>query len=134
MHHLFYLFQWKGSVALRLCRWTVDWTGYSMSSISESSMPYDDHFITPEFEPSSNFPDSTFCKIGLRSLNIRRPRRHSQAMSPYPSPYEDQRPSPHALDDHQASTIPMIQLVRRRSTRTIFTAIHNLTFHTPPCI
>ena len=87
-------------------------TGYS---ISESSMPYDDHFQHDYSRPnSSHRPISPVrppsAKNTYGSLSIRRPRRHSQAVSPYPSPYEDQRPSsPHALDDHQASTIPRVK-------------------------
>lgn len=88
-------------------------TGYSMSSVS--SIPYDDHFHHDYSRPnSSHRPISPVrppsAKNTYGSLSIRRPRRHSQAVSPYPSPYEDQRPSsPHTLDDHQASTIPRVK-------------------------
>jgi hypothetical protein len=104
-------------------------TGYSVSSVS--SMAYDDgqhgaHLhqdysrpnsshhrpISPSSRPTSS--KSSYANGG--SLSIRRGRRHSHAMSPYPSPYDnisDQRPSssPHPLNDHQDSRArSMIQL------------------------
>ncbi|EGO01842.1 hypothetical protein SERLA73DRAFT_166349 [Serpula lacrymans var. lacrymans S7.3] len=94
-------------------------TGYSISSVS--SLPYDDnapsqHHMHHDYSrpnsshhrpisptrPSSSKPGY----VNGGSLSIRRPRRHSQAMSPYPSPYEQhpsERPSssPQPLDEHQ---------------------------------
>ena len=64
-------------------------TGYS---ISDSSMPYDDHFQRDYSRPNSS--RRPISPVRPRFLSIRRPRHHSQAMSLYPSPYEDQRPSP----------------------------------------
>ncbi|KAF8631134.1 hypothetical protein AX15_002481 [Amanita polypyramis BW_CC] len=92
-------------------------TGYSMSSVS--SMPYqDEHFHHDYSRPNSSHrpispvrPPSAKSTYTPGSLSIRRPRRHSQAMSPYPSPYEDhQRPSsPRGVDDHQTSSIPRVR-------------------------
>ncbi|TEB35510.1 hypothetical protein FA13DRAFT_1788139 [Coprinellus micaceus] len=85
-------------------------TGYSMSSVS--SMPYahagtteDHHMDSYSSRPSSSHhrpispsrPHSSKSNYGA-ALSVRRARRHSQAMSPYPSPYdqahtEAQRPS-----------------------------------------
>ncbi|KAK7061582.1 AGC/RSK protein kinase [Favolaschia claudopus] len=99
-------------------------TGYSMSSVS--SLPYQDspNPNTDYSRPSSSHhrpispsrPGSSHktsygppSNGSTNSLLIRRPRRHSQAMSPYPSPYEpaglqqhDDRPSssPQPLDEH----------------------------------
>lgn len=92
-------------------------TGYSMSSVSSmgygddhmqhdyhsSSRPSSSHHhgrpMTPPRPSSSKSPYSN-------SLSIRRARRHSQALSPYPSPmYEhDQRPStsPQPASGHHA--------------------------------
>ncbi|KAF7355172.1 AGC/RSK protein kinase [Mycena sanguinolenta] len=92
-------------------------TGYSMSSVS--SLPYQDsndysrpsssHHrpISPSRPHSSSKSYTNNSNSSQTSLGIvRRPRRHSQAMSPYPSPYEqatspDQRPStsPQPIDD-----------------------------------
>jgi hypothetical protein len=90
-------------------------TGYSVSSMS--SMPYEDkgsshyshdynrpnsshHGRAPS--PTSSRPGSSHQAYAQDSLSVRRARRHSQAMSPYPSPYghgSEQRPStsPHPL-------------------------------------
>ncbi|KAH7903536.1 HSF-type DNA-binding-domain-containing protein [Hygrophoropsis aurantiaca] len=87
-------------------------TGYSISSVS--SLPYEEspsqqhHSYHPQthgdysrpssshhrpISPSLSRPPSTN-KYAPSSLSIRRPRRHSQAMSPYPSPYDHHdRPS-----------------------------------------
>ncbi|KAK7038364.1 hypothetical protein R3P38DRAFT_3475246 [Favolaschia claudopus] len=99
-------------------------TGYSMSSVS--SLPYQDspNPNADYFHPSSNHrrpfspsrPSSSHktsygppSNGSTNSLLIRRPRRHSQATSPYPSPYEpaglqqhDDRPSSSSqpLDEH----------------------------------
>ncbi|PFH52886.1 hypothetical protein AMATHDRAFT_139374 [Amanita thiersii Skay4041] len=94
-------------------------TGYSMTSVS--SLPYqDDHLHHDYSRPNSSHrpisplrPPSAKSSYGPGSLSIRRPRRHSQAMSPYPSPYDQpdqQRPSssPQPVDDHQAS-IPRVR-------------------------
>ncbi|KAJ7591241.1 HSF-type DNA-binding-domain-containing protein [Mycena floridula] len=79
-------------------------TGYSMSSVS--SLPYEDptgygsrpnssHHHRPP-SPSSRPQSSNSKSYSQASLSIRRARRHSQAVTPYPSPYEhgdQQRPS-----------------------------------------
>jgi hypothetical protein len=57
-------------------------------------------------------PPSSSKQYAPSSLSIRRPRRHSQAMSPYPSPYGEhpssERPStsPHPVDD---GTMPRVR-------------------------
>lgn len=88
-------------------------TGYSMSSVS--SLPYQDEHIHHDYSrPNSSHhrpispsrPPSSKSSYNSGSLSVRRSRRHSQAMSPYPSPYDhspdQQRPStsPQPLDDH----------------------------------
>ncbi|KAI6035197.1 HSF-type DNA-binding-domain-containing protein [Pisolithus orientalis] len=88
-------------------------TGYSISSVS--SLPYEEspHHAYPHGEfsrktsPTSR-PSSSSKQYGPGSLSIRRPRRHSQAISPYPSPYdhhasERRSPSPQPADDHNVS-------------------------------
>jgi hypothetical protein len=99
-------------------------TGYSMSSVS--SLPYqDDHLHQDYSRPNSSHhrpisPARPHSSSRLNypgaggSLSVRRARRHSQAMSPYPNPYdhpEDQRPStsPQPVDDHQSSGIPRVR-------------------------
>jgi len=94
-------------------------TGYSMSSVS--SMPYQDDYSRPNSSHhrpiSPSRPTSSKSNYGPGSLSIRRARRHSQAMSPYPNPYdqtEQQRPStsPTPIDDHQTqggSGIPRVR-------------------------
>jgi hypothetical protein len=90
-----------------------------MSSVS--SLPYDDnnssHHLQDYSRPNSSHhrpsspsrPHSSKSNYPTSgSLSIRRARRHSQAMSPYPSPYEhssEQRPStsPQPNDEHQGS-------------------------------
>ncbi|KAI6047363.1 HSF-type DNA-binding-domain-containing protein [Pisolithus marmoratus] len=93
-------------------------TGYSISSVS--SLPYEesphhayqhgDHARPGsshhrQDSPTSRPPSSS--KQYANSLSIRRPRRHSQAVSPYPSPYDhpSERPSssPQPADDHNAN-------------------------------
>ncbi|KAF9045888.1 hypothetical protein BDZ89DRAFT_1058449 [Hymenopellis radicata] len=92
-------------------------TGYSMSSVS--SMGYGDDHMQHDYHPSSRpssshhhgrpmtppRPSSSKSPYS-NSLSIRRARRHSQALSPYPSPmYEhDQRPStsPQPTSGHHA--------------------------------
>lgn len=95
-------------------------TGYSMSSVS--SMPYaDDHMHSDYSRPNSSHrpispsrPHSS--KSTYNALGVRRARRHSQAISPYPSPYdhpEQQRPSTSprpVVDDHSsAGGIPRVR-------------------------
>ena len=94
-------------------------TGYSMSSVS-SAMSYQDDYSRPSsshHRPISPVrPNSSKSNYnnGPGSLRVGRSRRHSQAMSPYPSPYdhnEQQRPStsPQPIDDHQSNGIPRIR-------------------------
>lgn len=85
-------------------------TGYSMSSVS--SMPYHDDYSRPSsshhrpISPSRPTSSKSNYNGSMGSLSVRRERRHSQAMSPYPSPYdhqtEQQRPStsPQPIDSH----------------------------------
>ncbi|KAJ7228822.1 HSF-type DNA-binding-domain-containing protein [Mycena pura] len=79
-------------------------TGYSMSSVS--SVPYQDEYSRPSSSHhrplSPSRPQSSKSSYSNSSVGIlRRPRRHSQVMSPYPSPYE------HAPPEHQRpSTSP----------------------------
>jgi len=100
-------------------------TGYSMSSVS--SLTYDDSstshlhhdYSRPNSShhrpPSPSRPQSSksaYSSTG--SLSVRRARRHSQAMSPYPSPYdhaEQRRPStsPQPNDDHQHGGISRVR-------------------------
>jgi hypothetical protein len=95
-------------------------TGYSMSSVS--SLPYDEHIHHDYSRPGSSHhrpgspprPASSKSTYAPGSLSVRRARRHSQAMSPYPSPYdhsEQQRPStsPQPVDDHQSTGIPRVR-------------------------
>lgn len=114
-------------------------TGYSVSSISSLSTPYEDtagHFGHHDYSrpnsshhpssarpitPSSRPPSSKSAYPGsANSLSIRRDRRHSHAMSPYPSPYGDHPPpsagserpstSPQPSDDQTSSgTIPRVR-------------------------
>ncbi|KAI1792903.1 HSF-type DNA-binding-domain-containing protein [Ganoderma leucocontextum] len=103
-------------------------SGYSASSMSTLPTPYEDqsaHFSHDysrpgsghhrPLSPSSSRPPSSKSYANGGSLSIRRERRHSQAMSPYPSPYSEhpsQRPStsPHPADDHAGSgTIPRVR-------------------------
>ena len=106
-------------------------TGYSMSSVS--SLLYEDHSSLHHVGHNyGSRPNSSHHRINLPtqplsskssyhtsgSLSMRRHRRHSQAMSPYPSPYE--HPDHHRLssslhpnDDHHggiARVRSMIQL------------------------
>ncbi|KAF8268310.1 HSF-type DNA-binding-domain-containing protein [Lactarius quietus] len=82
-------------------------TGYSVSSMS--SIPYDDnhHYSNDYSRPSSGHhrpitptssrpPSSKSSYAHSSTLSVRRQRRHSQAVNPYPAPYEqhlDDRPS-----------------------------------------
>ncbi|THG98564.1 hypothetical protein EW026_g3640 [Hermanssonia centrifuga] len=99
-------------------------TGYSVSSISSMSTPYEEtaphHFGHDYSRPGSSHrpltpassrpPSSKASYGGPNSLSVRRDRRHSHAMSPYPSPYSDHPPqsagserpstSPHPSEDH----------------------------------
>ena len=65
MHRLFHLFQCKGSVALRLCRWTVDW------QLDTPCPPFPSLPCLTATISSRLFTGSAFCKISLRSLSIR---------------------------------------------------------------
>jgi len=77
-------------------------TGYSMSSVS--SMYHDDYSRpgSSHHRPiSPSRPTSSKSSYGngppsAGSLSVRRARRHSQAMSPYPSPYDQQQQQHHA--------------------------------------
>ncbi|KAI0663057.1 HSF-type DNA-binding-domain-containing protein [Cubamyces menziesii] len=106
-------------------------SGYSASSMSSLPTPYEDtsahHFSHHDYSrpgsghhrpmsPSSSRPPSSKSYSTTNgSLSVRRERRHSQAMSPYPSPYGEHpshRPStsPHPADDHTGSTgIPRVR-------------------------
>ncbi|KAH7887925.1 HSF-type DNA-binding-domain-containing protein [Phlebopus sp. FC_14] len=101
-------------------------TGYSMSSVS--SLPYEDSPSSHSYHPLdhsrpgsshhrpvsptlSRPPSST--KQYPSSLRVGRPRRHSQAMSPYPSPYDhhtSERPSssPQPADE-QGGAMPRVR-------------------------
>ncbi|KAH0587337.1 hypothetical protein H2248_006137 [Termitomyces sp. 'cryptogamus'] len=114
-------------------------TGYSMSSVS--SLPYHDNHIHEDYSrPNSSHhrpispprPHSSKSNYTPASLSIRRARRHSQAMSPYPSPYthdEHQRPStsPQPADDHQSS----VGLPRVRSMIQL-PSVDSYAFNTSP--
>lgn len=71
----------------------------------------------PMSPSSSRPPSSKSYSTNNGSLSIRRERRHSQAMSPYPSPYTEHpshRPStsPHPADDHSGSNgIPRVRSI-----------------------
>ncbi|KAJ7742427.1 HSF-type DNA-binding-domain-containing protein [Mycena maculata] len=93
-------------------------TGYSMSSVS--SLPYQqDEYSRPSSSHhrpiSPSRPQSSKSSYSSNSLIVRRGRRHSQAMSPYPSPYEPpadaQRPStsPQPMDDHHSTGLPRVR-------------------------
>ena len=107
-------------------------TGYSMSSVSSMSTPYEEtaphHFGHNEYSrpssghrpltPASSRPPSSKASYGgPNSLSVRRDRRHSHAMSPYPSPYSEHPPqsagserpstSPHPSEDH--SGLPRVR-------------------------
>jgi hypothetical protein len=80
-------------------------TGYSVSSMS--SLPYDDNHYSNDYSrpssghhrpitPTSSRPPSSKSSYAHSTLSVRRQRRHSQAVNPYPTPYEqhmDNRPS-----------------------------------------
>ena len=97
-------------------------SGYSASSMSSLPTPYEDsnaHHFAHDYSrpgsghhrpmsPSGSRPPSSKSYPNGGSLSIRRERRHSQAVSPYPSPYSEhpsQRPStsPHPAEDHTGS-------------------------------
>ncbi|KAJ7904356.1 hypothetical protein B0H14DRAFT_2662409 [Mycena olivaceomarginata] len=98
-------------------------TGYSMSSVS--SLPYQEDYsrpssshhrpISPSRPPSSKSSYSTSNNSQTSLGIVRRARRHSQAMSPYPSPYEQspeqQRPStsPQPIDEHHSGGLPRVR-------------------------
>ncbi|KAF8450832.1 HSF-type DNA-binding-domain-containing protein [Boletus edulis BED1] len=102
-------------------------TGYSISSVS--SLPYEESPTHPTYHqsdysrpgsghhrpisPTLSRPPSSSKQYGpSSSLRVGRPRRHSQAMSPYPSPYEhhSERPStsPQPADEHNG-TMPRVR-------------------------
>ncbi|KAG8218368.1 HSF-type DNA-binding-domain-containing protein [Butyriboletus roseoflavus] len=102
-------------------------TGYSISSVS--SLPYEESpthqtyhqndYSRPgsghhrPISPTLSRPPSSSKQYGpSSSLRVGRPRRHSQAMSPYPSPYEhhSERPSssPQPADE-QNGTMPRVR-------------------------
>ncbi|KAJ6599229.1 HSF-type DNA-binding-domain-containing protein [Mycena vulgaris] len=92
-------------------------TGYSTMS-SVSSLPYQEDYSRPNSSHhrpiSPARPTSSKSSYSSNSLIVRRGRRHSQAMSPYPSPYEpssEQRPStsPQPIDDHHSSGLPRVR-------------------------
>ncbi|KAI6134896.1 HSF-type DNA-binding-domain-containing protein [Pisolithus croceorrhizus] len=107
-------------------------TGYSISSVS--SLPYEESphhsyqhgdYSRPgsshhrQDSPTSR-PPSSSKQYGPSSLSIRRPRRHSQAISPYPSPYDhhtSERPSssPQPADDHSVN-MPRVRSMAQLSS------------------
>ncbi|XP_006460179.1 hypothetical protein AGABI2DRAFT_191939 [Agaricus bisporus var. bisporus H97] len=95
-------------------------TGYSIASMS--SLPYQEDLHHDYARPNSSHhrpsspsrPHSSKSSYPAGSLSVRRDRRHSHAMSPYPSPYEhpeQQRSSssPQPVDEHQSSGIPRVR-------------------------
>lgn len=104
-------------------------TGYSVSSLSSMSTPYDDTASHPFHDysrpgsshrpltpASSRPPSSKASSYAAPNLSVRRDRRHSHAMSPYPSPYAEhpssERPStsPHPGEDHSGNSgIPRVR-------------------------
>lgn len=104
-------------------------TGYSVSSMSSMSTPYDDTASHPFHDysrpgsshrpltpASSRPPSSKASSYAAPNLSVRRDRRHSHAMSPYPSPYAEhpssERPStsPHPGEDHAGNSgIPRVR-------------------------
>lgn len=114
-------------------------TGYSVSSISSISTPYDEPGSHPFHDysrpgsshrpltpASSRPPSSKATTYNPNSLSVRRDRRHSHAMSPYPSPYTEHPPqsshserpstSPHPGDDHSGHGIPRVRSMIGLST------------------
>ncbi|KIL00361.1 hypothetical protein PAXRUDRAFT_129995 [Paxillus rubicundulus Ve08.2h10] len=102
-------------------------TGYSISSVS--SLPYEESPTHQSYHqgdysrpgsghhrpisPTLSRPPSSSKQYGPSSLRVGRPRRHSQAMSPYPSPYEhhtSERPSssPQPAEEHNG-TMPRVR-------------------------
>jgi hypothetical protein len=93
-------------------------TGYSVSSLSSLPTPYDEtpphpfdysrpgSSHRPLTPASSRPPSSKAPAYNTPTLSVRRDRRHSHAMSPYPSPYTEhpssERPStsPHPGEGH----------------------------------
>ena len=113
-------------------------SGYSASSMSSLPTPYEDsnsqHFNAHDYSrpgsghhrplsPTGSRPPSSKSYANGGSLSIRRERRHSQAMSPYPSPYSEhpsQRPStsPHPTDDHPGSIPRVRSMIQLPSVET----------------
>jgi hypothetical protein len=104
-------------------------TGYSVSSMS--SLPYDDNHHYPHdysrpgsghhrpTTPTSSRPPSSKSSYAQSQLSVRRQRRHSQAVNPYPTPYDQQHmdnrpsssPQPGNGEDHNLHrSRSMIQL------------------------
>ncbi|EMD40560.1 hypothetical protein CERSUDRAFT_111157 [Gelatoporia subvermispora B] len=96
-------------------------SGYSVSSMSSMATPYEEtsahhfghydsrpsssHHQTGRLSPSSSRPPSSKSyPTAPGSLSIRRPRRHSQAMAPYPSPYGEHPPQ--SAGSERPSTSP----------------------------
>jgi hypothetical protein len=97
-------------------------TGYSISSVPSIPSYQDDHLHHDYSRPNSSHhrpisptrPHSSKSNYPSGSLSVRRARRHSQAMSPYPSPYdhsEQQRPStsPQPVEDHSSGGMPRVR-------------------------
>ncbi|OBZ77061.1 hypothetical protein A0H81_03562 [Grifola frondosa] len=89
-------------------------TPHHFSHHHDYSRPNSSHHQSGRLSPSSSRPPSSKSyAANAGSLSIRRERRHSQAMSPYPSPYSDHPPtsagsgrpstSPQPTDDHVGS-------------------------------
>ncbi|THV03267.1 hypothetical protein K435DRAFT_774963 [Dendrothele bispora CBS 962.96] len=79
-------------------------TGYSMQYDDYGSRPGSSHRLSTSPRPGSAHKSSSYPSGSLR---VGRPRRHSQAMSPYPSPYDsgassgtEHRPSTSPQPDH----------------------------------
>ncbi|KAF7331949.1 AGC/RSK protein kinase [Mycena kentingensis (nom. inval.)] len=107
-------------------------TGYSMSSVSSAyqedySRPSSSHHrplspSRPQSSKGSPYPS----QLGI----VRRPRRHSQVMSPYPSPYENspehQRPStsPPPIDENHTS-LPRVRSMIQLPSNDGYNAYNN---------
>ncbi|KAI0786357.1 hypothetical protein C8Q75DRAFT_268829 [Abortiporus biennis] len=133
-------------------------TGYSVSSMSSLPTPYEEspHFSHQDYSrptsshhhpssarpitPSSR-PQSSKAAYPSGSLSIRRDRRHSHAMSPYPSPYADHPPpsagserpstSPQPNDDHNAGAggIPRVRSMIQLDTYGFNPAQADFAYH-----
>lgn len=100
-------------------------TGYSASSLSSLPTPFDEtaphsfDYSRPgsshrPLTPGSSRPSSK-ASYNTQTLSVRRDRRHSHAMSPYPLPYSDhpssERPStsPHPGENHPDAGLPRVR-------------------------